>query len=91
MEILGLKKANCKNCHRCIRECPVKSIEFSSQQARIIKDECILCGRCVITCPQNAKVVRNDVAQVRQAMAEGRRVIASVAPSFIVDFPVEGD
>lgn len=90
MEILGLKKANCKNCHRCIRECPVKSIEFSSQQARIIKDECILCGRCVITCPQNAKVVRNDVAQVRQAMAEGRRVIASVAPSFIVDFPVEG-
>lgn len=90
MEILGLKKANCKNCHKCIRECPVKSIEFSQQQARIIGRECILCGRCVVVCPQNAKEVRSDVARVKAAMAEGRRVVASVAPSFIVDYPVEG-
>ena len=90
MGILGLKKANCKNCHKCIRECPVKSIEFSQQQARIIDQECILCGRCVVVCPQNAKEVRSDVGRVKAAMAEGRRVVASVAPSFIVDYPVEG-
>lgn len=90
MEILGLKKANCKSCHKCIRVCPVKSIEFSGQQAKIIGSECILCGQCVVTCPQNAKVVRSDVQRVKAAMAEGRRVVASLAPSFIVDFPVDG-
>ena len=90
MEILGLKKANCKNCHRCIRVCPVKSIEFSQQQARIITKECILCGQCVVSCPQHAKEVRSDVWRVREAIARGRRVVASVAPSFIVDYPVEG-
>ena len=42
MDILGLKKANCKSCHKCIRVCPVKSIEFSGQQAKIIGSECIL-------------------------------------------------
>ena len=90
MEVLGLKRANCKSCHKCIRVCPVKSIEFSGQQAKIIGDECILCGQCVVTCPQNAKVVRSDLPQVKAAIAAGQRVVASVAPSFIVDFPVEG-
>ncbi len=90
MEVLGLKRANCKSCHKCIRVCPVKSIEFSGQQAKIIGSECILCGQCVVTCPQNAKVVRSDLPQVKAAIAAGQRVVASVAPSFIVDFPVEG-
>lgn len=87
-KILGLKKANCRNCHKCIRECPVKSINFSDQQANIIPEECILCGRCVVACPQNAKDVRNDVHIARELIRSGRKVIASVAPSFIVDFDV---
>ena len=29
MECLTLKKANCKNCYKCIRHCPVKAIRFS--------------------------------------------------------------
>ena len=37
---LTLKKSNCKNCHKCIRHCPVKSIRFSGGQANIIPDEC---------------------------------------------------
>ena len=90
MDILGLKKANCKSCHKCIRVCPVKSIEFSGQQAKIIGSECILCGQCVVTCPQNAKVVRSDIQRVKAAIAAGQRVVASLAPSFIVDFPVDG-
>ena len=90
MDILGLKRANCKSCHKCIRVCPVKSIEFSGQQAKIIGSECILCGQCVVTCPQNAKVVRSDVDRVKAAIAGGQRVVASLAPSFIVDFPVDG-
>ena len=33
---LTLKKSNCKNCYKCIRHCPVKSIRFSGNQAHII-------------------------------------------------------
>ena len=39
---LTLKKSNCKNCYKCIRNCPVKAIRFSGNQAHIIGNECIL-------------------------------------------------
>ena len=29
-EVLTLKKSNCKNCHKCIRFCPVKAIRFTA-------------------------------------------------------------
>lgn len=88
--ILQLKKSNCKNCYKCIRECPVKSIKFSEHQAHIIPDECILCGMCFVVCPQNAKQIRDDTALVKEQIKNGRRVVASVAPSFISDFDVNG-
>lgn len=87
-DVLSFKKANCKNCHKCIRACPVKSISFEDNQAKIINEECILCGRCVVVCPQNAKRVRNDLTEVIGAIGSGRRVIATLAPSFISEFPV---
>lgn len=87
--ILRLKKSNCKNCYKCIRHCPVKSIKFSEGQANIINDDCILCGRCFVACPQNAKEIRNDIDVVKSAIKSGRKIIASVAPSFISDFCVE--
>ena len=49
-KFLQLKKSNCKNCYKCIRNCPVKSIKFADGQANIIPDECILCGRCRTGC-----------------------------------------
>lgn len=88
-DVLSLKKANCKNCHKCIRSCPVKSIRFSENQAKVIHEECILCGHCVVVCPQNAKKVRNDLTEVLGAIGEGRRVIATLAPAFISEFAVE--
>lgn len=87
-KVLQLKKSNCKNCYKCIRNCPVKSIKFSDGQANIIADECILCGRCFVNCPQDAKQIRNDVPRVQELIASGHPVIASVAPSFIAEFPL---
>ena len=80
-EYLRLKKSNCKNCYKCIRQCPVKSIKFQNNQAHIIEDECILCGQCFVVCPQNAKEIRNEL------IASGRPVYASVAPSFVANYP----
>ena len=87
-KFLQLKKSNCKNCYKCIRNCPVKSIKFADGQANIIPDECILCGRCFVNCPQDAKQIRDDVPRVKELIASGKKVIASVAPSFIAEFPL---
>ncbi len=84
---LQLKKSNCKNCYKCIRSCPVKSIRFSDNQAHIIEDECILCGRCFVNCPQNAKEIRSDVHVAKRLIAEGTPVYVSVAPSYIANYP----
>ena len=86
-EYLRLKKSNCKNCYKCIRHCPVKSIRFSDNQAHIVGDECILCGQCFVVCPQNAKEIRCDLDRARALLASGRPVYASLAPSFAADFP----
>ena len=87
-KFLQLKKSNCKNCYKCIRNCPVKSIKFADGQANIIPDECILCGRCFVNCPPDAKQIRDDVPRVKEMIASGKKVIASVAPSFIAEFPL---
>ena len=83
---LNLKKSNCRNCYKCIRNCPVKSIRFSGGQANIIGDECVLCGRCFVVCPQNAKEIVSSLEIVKVMLQEGTPVIASLAPSFIANY-----
>ncbi len=85
-EFLRLKKSNCKNCYKCIRNCPVKSIRFSDGQANISSDECILCGQCFVVCPQNAKEIVSDVDRVKAMLAGPDPVVASIAPSFIANY-----
>lgn len=85
-EFLKLKKSNCKNCYKCIRHCPVKSIRFSGNQAHIVGNECILCGQCFVVCPQNAKEIESETERVQVLINSGAPVIASVAPSFIANY-----
>ena len=89
-DFLKLKKSNCKNCYKCIRHCPVKSIRFSGNQANIIGDECILCGQCFVVCPQNAKEITDSTERVKYFIASGEKVFASVAPSFIANYEGAG-
>ncbi len=83
---LTLKKSNCKNCYKCIRHCPVKSIRFSGNQAHIIGNECILCGHCFVVCPQNAKQIVDETEKVRVLLQSGDPVVVSLAPSFIANY-----
>lgn len=85
-ECLTLKKSNCKNCYKCIRHCPVKSIRFSGNQAHIIGNECILCGQCFVVCPQNAKQIVDETEKVKVLIQSGAPVYASIAPSFIANY-----
>ena len=85
-EYIQLKQSNCKNCYKCIRNCPVKSIRFGDNQANIISDECILCGHCFVACPQNAKQIRDDIPIAKELISSGAPVYASVAPSFVANY-----
>lgn len=86
MDCLTLKKSNCKNCYKCIRHCPVKSIRFSGNQAYIIGNECILCGQCFVVCPQDAKQIVDETEKVKVLMQGGEPVIVSIAPSFVANY-----
>ena len=86
MDCLTLKKSNCKNCYKCIRHCPVKSIRFSGNQAYIIGNECILCGQCFVVCPQDAKQIVDETEKVKVLLGGDEPVIASLAPSFIANY-----
>ena len=83
---LTLKKSNCKNCHKCIRHCPVKAIRFSGNQAHIIGNECILCGHCFVVCPQDAKEIVDGTEKARVLLQSGTPVVVSLAPSFIANY-----
>ena len=83
---LTLKKSNCKNCYKCIRHCPVKSIRFSGNQAYIIGNECILCGQCFVVCPQDAKQIVDETEKVKVLLQSGDPVYVSLAPSFVANY-----
>ncbi len=89
MSIIGLKKANCKNCYKCVKVCPVKSIKVENEQAQIIDRTCVLCGTCLEECPQGAKTLASDLELVKGFIRKGERVILSLAPSYFGSFDFE--
>lgn len=76
------RSADCKDCYRCLRVCPVKAISVKDGQAKVQEEKCILCGKCVLECPQQAKLIKSEVFKVRDFLLTGEKVVLSVAPSF---------
>ena len=82
MNIIKLNAQNCQNCFKCIRECPLKAIEFKNAKTEIIEDACVLCGTCMETCPRGAKYVRHNAPLVKELIKSGKPVYVSLAPSY---------
>jgi iron only hydrogenase large subunit-like protein len=81
------EKRECQDCYKCVRHCPVKAIKVESGYASVVPELCILCGHCVEVCPNAAKRVRDDLPQARQLLALKPRVLVSLAPSYVSEFP----
>jgi len=86
-DTLIVKPASCKDCHKCLRECPVAAIGFKDNQAFIIEEKCIYCGNCIKTCPQGAKSALFEEKKLEAFLGSDSYLIASVAPSFAAAFP----
>lgn len=82
MGIIEIIKSNCKDCYKCIKHCPVNAISYSDNRVCIDFDKCILDGTCVNVCPQKAKKVKTSLPELKEALKNGEKVIASIAPSF---------
>ncbi len=86
MGILQFESVNCKDCCKCIGVCPVKAIEVKNHRAMIVERDCVLCGNCTVVCPQHSKHGTDFSNEVRELIRSGKRVIASVAPSYAAYF-----
>lgn len=82
MSLIQTSAANCRNCYRCIRSCPVKAIEFKDNQAKV-NEECVLCSRCMKECPQKALSATSDLSRVQFLLEQYDRVVVSLAPSYV--------
>jgi iron only hydrogenase large subunit-like protein len=81
------EKARCQDCYKCVRECPVKAIQVVDDSAAVMPERCVYCGTCVNICPVGAKKVRDDLGRAKLLLKRKTRVVASLAPSFVAEFP----
>lgn len=93
MGLIITNEARCRDCYRCIRTCPVKAIRIKSMEdhqvhAQVVDELCLYDGRCVLACPQKAKKIPSDLNDVRELIASGVPVAASIAPSFAAALPL---
>lgn len=80
----------CQDCYKCLRQCSVKAIEIRDGHAKVIPELCVMCGHCVRTCPVGAKRVRSDIERAKVLLNTGKKVIVSLAPSFIAELDTYG-
>lgn len=92
MGYIKVRKANCKNCYKCLKNCIVKSIVYKNEKVEILEDMCILCGVCMTTCPQKAKKIDNDLTKIDNYLKDPDiKTVISLDPSYIAAFGENSD
>ncbi len=71
----------------CAAACGIDAISSDHYgRAKIDYDKCVSCGMCLVNCPFGAIADKGQIFQLIQAMKEGHRVYAAVAPAFVGQF-----
>ncbi len=86
MGLIKTAYANCRDCYKCVRSCPIKAIKVVDGHAEIDDERCVLCGRCVPICPQNARKVYDQIALVEKMLQGDKSLTISLAPCFPAAF-----
>jgi Iron only hydrogenase large subunit, C-terminal domain len=90
LRLFNFTADNCKNCNKCVRECPVKAIRFKNNRAEIDEEKCIACGQCFTCCPKHARNMENEVGIVTEMLASDRRVVACIDSAYLGSFKEPG-
>ncbi|MDR0734979.1 MAG: hypothetical protein LBG16_04780 [Elusimicrobiota bacterium] len=77
------RSAHCRDCYKCLRNCPVSCISMNDGQAQVLNQNCIACGACIRNCPQHAKRYLSSIFAVERLLQDkSRKTAATIAPSF---------
>ena len=86
--VIHINEEKCVNCHACVTACPIKFCNIGNEKTlRVDHDTCIGCGACVLACSHGARRTLDDFSAFLDALEQGKRLIAIVAPSIIANFP----
>ncbi len=83
MSVIGFKKARCKDCYKCVRNCKVKAIRIVDDHIQFKADECVECGQCLASCPQDSIVFIRNVDRIRSIIESGQKTVVSLAPAYL--------
>lgn len=87
-KVVAVDREKCLNCHACIAACPVKFCNDGSGDSVIINDDlCIGCGQCIKACTHQARSGVDDFEPFLQALRQGQKIVAIVAPAIASSFP----
>ncbi len=86
--VIRIDPEKCVNCHACISACPVKFCnDGSGDFVTLDSTMCIGCGTCLSACTHGARYYVDDSEAFFQALSQGEKVVAIVAPSVAANFP----
>ena len=72
----------------CEEACPVGAItKDETGKEEIDPEKCIACGKCMTACPFGAVMERSHLLDVIEAIRDGRKVTAMLAPALAGQFP----
>ena len=85
--VIYVDPEKCVNCHRCISVCPAKFCNDGSGDYVKVNDQlCIGCGACISVCSHGARRGLDDFDSFMDALKNGEKVLAIVAPAAAANF-----
>ena len=85
--VIFVDPEKCVSCHRCIAVCPAKFCnDGSGDYIKLNEQLCIGCGACIEACSHDARRGIDDFEQFMDALKNGEKILAIVAPAAAANF-----